>query len=279
MSEEQQPIIQDVQPQVEGKKLPDKEPEKCEIKNIALFVVIIVVAIILGISSRNSKTEEDFMNEMSDVVDSVDNQTPGGVVMGEREEEANSETNTEQLNKEKWYVYWNEDTKLWMAYPDWIPLGVGANYDFKVESRSTLDAGEDVLLDQQNLANGEYGQDLETNLSASRQVIDFNGWYAKQYMILENSNECNLSFNRSLIFYAKGEQIRISLSLNKDKQAQIVEQMPQFFTTKPACGDQPVWIQDKQTEFYQTLATHQGTGLAQEWYIIFDRIISTIKLY
>ena len=63
MSEEQQPIIQDVQPQVEGKKLPDKEPEKFEIKNIALFVVIIVVAIILGISSRNSKTEEDFMNE------------------------------------------------------------------------------------------------------------------------------------------------------------------------------------------------------------------------
>jgi|GEM_PF-6440883 hypothetical protein len=280
MSEEQQPIIQDVQPQVEGKKLPDKEPEKFEIKNIALFIIIIVVAIVLGISSRSSNTEEEFMSEMPDIVDSVDNQGPGGVVMGEREEDVDSETNTEEANKEKWYVYWNEDTKLWMAYPDWIPLGLSTNYNFKIEARAVLDVeGDETQLDRQNLANGDYGQDIELALPASRQVIDFDDWYAKQYMVLENSGECSLEFNRSLIFYAKGYQIRISLDINKDVQGQLIEEMPEFFGTNPACGDQLVWGEDGQDGFYQTLATQQGSGLAQDWYIIFDRIISTIKLY
>ena len=166
-----------------------------------------------------------------------------------------------------------------MAYPDWVPLGLSENYNLKVEARVALDAGEDVLLDQQSLSDGEYGQDIDLALPASRQVIDFDTWYAKQYMVLEDGDVCNLVFNRSLIFYAKGYQIRVSLSLNKDKQTQIVEQMPQFFISKPACGDQLVWGENKQIDFYQTLATHQGSGLAQEWYSIFDRIISTIKLY
>lgn len=282
MSEvEQQPIVHEVQPQEEGNKKPDKEPEKFELKNIVLFIVIIVVAIILGVSSRDSKTEEDFLSNMDDVVDSVDNQSPGGIVMGEKDNEANVEDDTsEQENKEKWYVYWNEDTKLWMAYPDWLPPGLGANYDFKIEARAILDIeGEDAQLDRQNLANGEYGQDVDLALAASRQLIDFNDWYAKQYMVLENNDECDLVFNRAAIFYAKGYQIRISLLLNEDKQSQIVEQMPQFFTSNPACGDQLVWGEGQKDKFYQTLATHQGTGLAQEWYIIFDRMISTIKLY
>ena len=102
MSEEQQTIIQNVQPQGEGKKLPDKQPEKFEIKNIALFIIIIVVAIVLGVSSRSSDTEEDLTNEMPDIVDSVDNQGTGGVVMGESDE---SLTTDNDDNKEKWYVY------------------------------------------------------------------------------------------------------------------------------------------------------------------------------
>ena len=289
MSEaENKPIITDVQPQVEGKKLPDKEPEKFATKNIALFIIIIVVAIVLGISSRNSNTEEDLMSQLPDFVDSeaVDNQVPGGVVMGERDEQSTDETSTNK--KETWYVFWHEDTKLWMAYPSDIPPGFGQLYNFVIEVEPILDIpselpysyGQEVaILDQQILATGQYGEEIGLAVPQSRRVINFTDWHTKQFMWLDNGDECSVGFGRTLIFYPDNYRVMISLSVSKDKQQQIIDEMPEFFTSNPACGDKPVWDQDKQVDFYQALVAQQGTGLAQDWYIIFDRIISTIKLY
>lgn len=145
--------------------------------------------------------------------------------------------------------------------PEQAPMGLG---------RST------TLQDQQALAQGQYGQEIDWALPSSKKVRKLNGINAKEFMVLQRFEVCDVTFERKLIFFKDNYQITFTLYGPKDD---IIANSPQFFTfdQQQGCANDFIWKQSGPIAFYQNLANQTASIPAQNWYNTFDQIVSTIS--
>lgn len=140
--------------------------------------------------------------------------------------------------------------------------------------------------DIQALKEGSFGQHMAFSLEESEKVIEIDGTTAKSFMVLGRFEVCDVTFERTVIFYiGEGEylsnyhQIVITLS---GPEGVIINSMENYFTTNEAnCGDEKIWdLDDESTreKFYETLVAGDGSEIAQNWYGTFDKILETIEL-
>lgn len=139
--------------------------------------------------------------------------------------------------------------------------------------------------DEKSLAKGDYGsKDVDKPIQKSMQVIKIGNTgenYAKEFMVLSRSGECDVDFERTAIFYNNNYQILLRLFGNK---AKIISENPDYFhLDKTNCGNNMVWNTNKDSaikeSFYNDLQSKKiDQGAAFNWYDAFDQITDTVVI-
>lgn len=187
---------------------------------------------------------------------------------------------------------------LWMFYEDPV-VGFSVKYPHNV----TMDRDADALhlaitqkhvkllhdtmgftedIAKQNyiaLAQGEYGENVDWPLDASKNVRPIEDTFAQDFIVLGRFEVCDITFERKLYFFHKDRQIVLTVRGPKDA---IRTSSPEYFTQDPEnCGEELVWDLDAEAHeaFYSALKNDEASEEATEWYETFDQIVETIKLF
>jgi uncharacterized protein len=139
--------------------------------------------------------------------------------------------------------------------------------------------------DEKSLSKGDYGsKNVDKPIQKSMQVIKIGGAgknYAKEFMVLSRSGECDVDFERIAIFYNNNYQILLKLFGNKEK---IISENPDYFhLDKANCGNNMVWNTSKDSAiketFYNDLQSDKFTqGAAFNWNDAFNQITDTVVI-
>jgi len=128
-----------------------------------------------------------------------------------------------------------------------------------------------------SLEKGEYGQEIDFPLTVSKKVTKLNSINAQEFMVLGRFEVCDVAFQRKLYFFNNDSQVVVTLYGSRDP---LIEGASEYFETNPEdCQDMKVWNFDKQAQFYQDLSQGKGSETVQEWFDLFDEIVSTIEFY
>lgn len=139
---------------------------------------------------------------------------------------------------------------------------------------------ETSLKDQEALKDGKFGESIDFSYAPSEQVIKIGDTFGKDFMVLGRFNECDVLFERKLIFYNNGCRIILTLEMEKDE---IIKSMPDFFgIDNENCGDALTWKrsgdENSQDDFYNALSSKTASIIAQDWYNTFDLIVNSLKM-
>ena len=183
--------------------------------------------------------------------------------------------------------YFDKDAEFTLDYPSYVVLEDGdSNFvlsistqklDFPVYNNTMGYDKETAIKDRQALSNGQYGELIDWPLEASKEVVKLrNGKYGKSFMVLSRFEVCDVTFERIFIFYSNDYQVVINLSYTAIDD--IRNSMPKYFKIDGrSCGTEMIWksLEDKE-KFYSSLASNNGSHIAQKWYNTFDDIIESI---
>ncbi len=138
---------------------------------------------------------------------------------------------------------------------------------------------ETALKDEKALKEGSFGEIIDFPYEASKKVTKIGDINAKDFIVFQRFEVCDVVFERKLIFYNNGYQVIITLSANKDH---MVQSMPEFFVKDEAnCGDL-VWImkdnKSSQDDFYKALQSGSESELAKNWMSSFDLVAAKIEI-
>ena len=210
----------------------------------------------------------------------------------------NQKNNTQPQDKDLiWQKYSNLSAGISLKYPPNTILSNTKNPDklnlsITMNNIDTYEDGtlgynkETAIKDQSSLEKGNFGETIDWPLEQSKTVYKIGANKAQQkqvnakdFLVLGRFDVCDTVFERKLIFYNFGDQIIITLSAPKEK---IISSMPQYFGKTENCGSIIAWKNfnppTSQDQFYQKLTNEQGSGVAQEWYDTFDKIVETISV-
>ena len=133
---------------------------------------------------------------------------------------------------------------------------------------------EDAMTNIETLSGGEFGIAQGFALEPSQQVRTVGFLFAQDYMTLGRFEVCNVALERNLRFYFNNKQVTLTLFGPIDS---LRKSMPKYFTVnQDNCGEDKIWIFDKQAEFYTTLVNGSGSTEIQQWFDDFDKIAETI---
>lgn len=186
------------------------------------------------------------------------------------------------LDSTRWETYSDDDAYFSVKYPHWllpdsfqsvkypeIP-DIDHGLALTLINLEKLDEADRkiILADQKILNQGQLGTTIDWSLEASRDVMKINDKYIKTFTILEQPDTQEVIFERMIIFYHSNHQVIISF---KGDQLSIMADMPDSIVNQK-------WItQSKQETFYDNLIADQAPNQAQEWYDLFEQIISTLE--
>lgn len=141
------------------------------------------------------------------------------------------------------------------------------------ENPMDLDAEEEMATIEA-LHSGEFGENHDFVLDASKDVRSVGFLFAQDLAVLSRFEVCNVTLERKLVFYFNNKEITITLYGPTDT---LKETMPEYFTANSEnCRDETVWNLDMQEEFYNELVDANGSEEIQRWYDYFDQIAETI---
>jgi hypothetical protein len=146
--------------------------------------------------------------------------------------------------------------------------------------RDTMGFTEDIA--KKNyvaLAQGEYGENVDWPLDASKNVRPVGDTFAQDFLVLGRFEVCDVTFERKLYFFHKDRQIVLTVRGPKDA---IKTSSPEYFTQDPEnCGEELMWDLNAEANdaFYSALQNDEASEEAIEWYETFDQIVETIELF
>ena len=183
-----------------------------------------------------------------------------------------------------WKFYKDMDAGISFKYPHDVtmetmtgslPLAVSIQEVEGMEGTMGLNE-ETARTNMEALANGEYGEDVDWPLEASKKVRNLGKVNAQEFMVLSRFEVCSVIFNRRVYFFHKDKQIIISLGIPTEK---VTSSMPKYFeTNEESCGDELVWNFDMQNQFYEDLANGSGSQAVQHWFDTFDAMLDTMSI-
>ncbi|MBN2086786.1 hypothetical protein JW758_00395 [Candidatus Peregrinibacteria bacterium] len=182
-----------------------------------------------------------------------------------------------------WMVYEDEDAGLEFKYPLNVSMEEGSDFLLTVES-SPIDILEGTMgfdketaeINMKELANGEYGTDVDFPFEASKEVRKLGSVNAQEFVVLGRFEVCDVRFEKKLYFFNAGNQIVITLSTPIEK---LIEESPVYFTTDEAnCGEQKIWNFDNQNMFWENIVNKKDSQTAQDALKAFDDIANTINV-
>ena len=273
-------------------------------KSFLLSVIVIILIIILSLSGckNQSKPSISSLTESLQSGETSAAETTGTGYITSTEttlEQTNSTKNSGNGNQpdfQKPVSFISKEAGFSMDYPsDIVTFStnsyVNANGNdilLSVQINKIDELGEQTLgydkatalKDQDELKNGQFGEDIDFPFEVSKKVLKIQDIFAKDFVVFGRLEVCDVVFERKLIFYNNGYQVVITLETGKDK---IIQSMPDFFgIDKENCGDSPTWKRQNgkssQDEFYNALVSGSASKMAQDWYDTFDLITGTIKM-
>ena len=134
---------------------------------------------------------------------------------------------------------------------------------------------ETAQLNEVNLSEGKYGEDVDFPLGISKKVRDLGEINAQEFMVLGRFEACDVKFLRTLYFFSEGHQVLVSMGL---PVRDLIVSSPEYFRLDPEnCGGKLIWNFEKQDAFYTALAEGKGAPIIQAKYDLFDEIVKTIE--
>jgi len=182
-----------------------------------------------------------------------------------------------------WKIYENDEIGFSFKYPQNVSMENADAAEFlKVElvKIGDLDGtmGFDevtALLNQESLANGEYGKDVDQPFAQSKKIVRVSDTNAQDFLVLSRFEVCDVVFERKLYFFHDDYQIVMTLSGKKDA---IMEENAGYFTAdEENCAGNKIWGADQQADFYEILAKNEAGESARQWYSDFDALVPTIS--
>lgn len=129
--------------------------------------------------------------------------------------------------------------------------------------------------DKEALDSGKLGH-ISWAVDGSMKLLKIDDFYAEQGVVLAAVEACDVQFSHTLIFYKDNQQITISLH---GPEGDITSAMAKYFTVdKQNCADEKIWKEGAPEDFYNDLVNKTAPKVAQNWYDLFDQIVSTIKI-
>lgn len=205
----------------------------------------------------------------------------------EQEKAFNESGQAKAIEKESdlWQVYEDKDAGFSIKYPGDVSLGDnkdGSLYKLSVESKK-VDLLEDTMgFDKETakanlaaLSKGEYGKNVDWPIDESKKVVKIGNINAQDFVVFSRFEVCNVTFERKLYFFSKGYQVVITLTGPKKE---IIANYGEYFKSDTVnCGEEKVWNFEKMKDFFNSLKSNSSSGVAQEWYNRFDKIVGTIE--
>jgi len=195
--------------------------------------------------------------------------------------------------------YYNHEADFYLEYPadtvvfttnpyekipaDKLLLYVKTEKIDDADSKKTLGYdSETAIKDEKELAEGDFGEEIDMPFEPSKKVIKIGNIFAKEFIVFSRFDVCDVVFERILIFYNKGYRITIGVCAEKDG---IIKQNPTFFTydTENCSENLLVWKRNSkesygQNMFYENLLSKSLKNDASMWYGAFDEIKERIIL-
>lgn len=139
---------------------------------------------------------------------------------------------------------------------------------------------DNVIKDQAETVRGEFGDSFDFEVTGSTGMTAIQNTIGKEFSVLGRFEVCDITFDRTLIFYRNFHQVKITVQGNK---SQIISENPAFFESNSEnCGDQPAWNFAKsdqiQSEFWQAAASDQLKGAVQDWLTAFNEVKANLQI-
>jgi len=266
-------------------------------KTIYLKSTVLIILILLFSSSIFScQKPKNLKNTVAEVdktdKDNATADTAGNIKKGEKYKES-------KTVEENYLRYYNHEADFYLEYPsdtvvfttnpyEKIPAGklllyVKTEKIDDADSKKTLGYdSETAIKDEKELAEGDFGEEIDMPFEPSKKVIKIGNIFAKEFIVFSRFDVCDVVFERILIFYNKGYRITIGVCAEKDE---IIKQNPSFFTYDAEnCSENLlVWKSSSQgasgqIKFYESLLSKSLKNDASTWYGIFDEIKERIIL-
>lgn len=204
---------------------------------------------------------------------------------GDLEEEFNESGRAKAITDETdmWMLYENDEAGFSLKYPQNITMEKEVGLEVLSVEVTKIDELEGTmgfnevtaLLNQESLANGEYGKDVDWPLEESKKIVKVGNTNGQDFLVLSRFEVCNVTFERKLYFFNNDYQVVVTLT--GQKEAIINEDADYFKEDTLNCGEDKIWGTDQQINFYQKLSTGETRESSQQWYKDFDRLVATIS--
>lgn len=277
-------------------KMPDKGPGANTVW-IVIVVVLLIALVAIGAYYFGSKEEsKDTNTNNANVANENKNENADQNKNESTNTNENKNTNTAPAG---WKTYEDSTTGVSFEYPETATMGAPASYpddltlDVSIKKVADLPAeaplGQDKATaekDASALKSGQFGESLDFDVQESQKVIELGEQFAKEYMVLGRFEVCDVTFERTVIFYVgDGDnyddyyQVIITMGGPVDK---IKESMPDYFAIDEAnCGNDKIWNpqeDDVQKKFFDEVSEGNGSTDAQTWYDDFTKLAESIVI-
>jgi len=192
-----------------------------------------------------------------------------------------------------WMTYTDEKYGFTFKYPDSVQVVVGdtksTSGDIYVsleksyikdlpESAPMGNDKETALSDATAISTGDASVSIGMPVKGSSKILNIDGGVAKETTTLAVLEVCNVQFKRTAYIYSNGQNpFRIAVSVIANNVDSLKVANSKYFVADASnCGGEKRW---KDTEtFYKDLISGKTDPISQEWYGLFNEIISTFQI-
>jgi len=252
-----------------------------------LSIIFVIVCLLFSILLLNSCKKPE-LEEPLDTEGAQDEISAQGLEADDkdtRDDESNHEVSDKPKNNIMFcnsevnfaFIYPQEYLTI-SSYPDWSGDYGDLFLNVSINAMENLKGSEKeaAISERDALEAGDFGPDTGFSFEPSRKVIKIGDTFVKEFLVFTEYDICDVAFDWNTHFYNNDYQILITLSADKEK---IIESMDQYFIyDETNCAGQKVWDFNKQDEFYDKLTTGQLSGPASEWFDAFDSIMYLLQI-
>ncbi len=191
-------------------------------------------------------------------------------------------------DENSWLTYNNPGVGFSLEYPPSVTLLDGSQgrmnpeqtyIEVVLRSMGESEAPMELTAEEEQktveaLHSGEFGLNHDFILEESKKVRPVGFLFTQDYMVLARFEVCDITLERSLVFFFNNNEIKITLHGPIES---LKESMPEFFTVNEEnCGSTSMWDLERHAEFYSLLTEGNGSTKIQNWFDQFDEIVETI---
>jgi len=133
--------------------------------------------------------------------------------------------------------------------------------------------------DQNSLAKADYGAEIDMPVKDSKKVVKiYPNTHGKEFMVLGRFDTCDVTFERTVIFYNNDHRVKVTLYGNKDE---IIKENHSYFRDSKKCNGK-VWNYEKSNSIREDFEKDLKSGkinsgnATESWYGQFGMIVETI---